>query len=260
VELCGELIFVSLAKEGPSLAEFLGPYFEIFAGAFGSPYRQAWTYDATYEANWKVFIENTLESYHVPTVHPNTLKTLPPEEQSFHELNERYTWYRLDDPSLGVLAWCARRFGLPATYQYEHHTVHPNIDYIQIDTARMLMTVVPVTPTTCRHRVLLYTVRGEKPGYLREGLGWLLSRAVTAFLSKVNLEDVRLYPQIQRGIEASHHPGVIGTREERIYVFQKYIVDRCADTAGAAEDLPLRAGGSASVEMGDPPLAASPER
>lgn len=40
---------------------------------------------------------------------------------------------------------------------------------------------------------------------------------------------------MQRGLEASPHRGVIGTREERIYVFQKYVLDTC----GGAAKLPL---------------------
>ena len=234
-ETCGELIFVSLAEEGPGLAEFLGPYHAVLAAAFASPYRQCWTWDATYDANWKVFIENTLESYHVPVVHPNTLKKLPPEEISTHELNERYTWYRMEDRSLGFLAWCAKRFGQPATYLYEHHNIHPNINYSTIDGTRVLMSVYPVSPTTCRHRAVLFTIRGDAPGPFREAAGWLLSRVITAFVSKVNREDLGLLPDIQRGLEASHYRGVIGTREERIYAFQKYIVDRVDDARNAGE-------------------------
>src|SRR5262249_14852355 len=62
---CGELIFVSLA-EGPSLEDFLGPFHRTCAVWFSRPYGPKWTWQADYQANWKVPIENSLESYHVP--------------------------------------------------------------------------------------------------------------------------------------------------------------------------------------------------
>src|ERR671936_239996 len=36
---CGELVFVSLSAEGPSLAEHLGDYFPKMAESFGPPFR-----------------------------------------------------------------------------------------------------------------------------------------------------------------------------------------------------------------------------
>src|SRR5262249_17105260 len=77
-EVCGDLIFVSLDKEGLSLADHLGPYYSRFTHAFASPYRHAWTWDAACPANWKIFIENSLESYHVPSVHSKSFGRLPP--------------------------------------------------------------------------------------------------------------------------------------------------------------------------------------
>lgn len=232
---CGELIFISLARDGPDLPEYLGRYYGVLAKAFATPYRQAWTWDATYEVNWKVFIENTLESYHVPVVHPKTLKKMPHEKVCEHALDERYTWFRTEDRSLGFLAWCAQRFGLKATYIYEHHNLHPNINYSTSDGLQVLMTVFPTSARSCRHRAFLYTVRGERPSWLGEAFGWLLARVITMFVRKINQEDLSLLPDVQRGLEASPYRGVIGTREERIYAFQKYVVDRCGDeTASAA--------------------------
>ncbi len=45
-------------------------------------------------------------------------------------------------------------------------------------------------------------------------------------------EDSPIFPALQRGVEASTFPGVIGTREERVYTFQEFLVNRC----GTPED------------------------
>jgi choline monooxygenase len=233
-EICGELVFVCLAPQAPSLTDHLGSYWTLFASSFSPPYRAAWTYDASYAANWKVFVENSLESYHLPVVHPKTFGKLPPEANCEHGLDARFTWYRAHDDELAPLAWVAERFGVPSTRTYEHHNLHPNITYSQSDCVRLIMSVFPTSPTTCRHQAWLFTVRGERPGWIKEGFGWLLARAISRFASKVVQEDVGIYPDVQRGMEASSARGVIGTREERVYVFQKYVLDGCADRQHAA--------------------------
>jgi choline monooxygenase len=238
-EACGDLIFICLEEGAPSLADQLGPYHLRFAQSFASPYRQARTWDASSRANWKVFIENSLESYHVPIVHPKTFSNLQPEDACEHALTDRYTWYKTIDESLSYLSWCARRFGLPATRTYEHHNIHPNLNFICLDGVRLLMTVFPTSATTCRHRACLFTVRGENPDWFHQVFGWLLAQAITLFVGKVNKEDLAIYPDAQRGMEASTFRGVIGTREERVYVFQKYVFDRCG---ASAQDRTIAAG------------------
>ena len=41
-------------------------------------------------------------------------------------------------------------------------------------------------------------------------------------------EDRAIFDAQQRGIQASPHRGVIGTREERIHIFQRYLCERMA--------------------------------
>ena len=44
---------------------------------------------------------------------------------------------------------------------------------------------------------------------------------------KVFAEDGAIYAGVQQGMAASPHPGVIGTREERIYHFQQFVLEEC---------------------------------
>ena len=237
-ELCGDLIFICMDNSAPGLAHYLGPYYSRFARSFALPYWQVWTWDASYQANWKIFIENSLESYHVPIVHSKSFGKLAPEQLCEHELTDHYTWYKTVDDSLRILGWSARRFGLPETRTYQHHHVHPNLNFSCLDGVHLLMTVFPTSPTTCRHRACLFTIRGENPGWVRLAFGWFMAKIAILYVQQVNKEDRALYPDVQRGMEASAFRGVIGTREERIYAFQKYVLDRCGasvgDHAGAA--------------------------
>jgi choline monooxygenase len=236
-QACGDLIFICFDDDAPDLKDYLGPYYSRFAQSFASPYRQARTWHGTAQANWKVFIENSLESYHVPMVHPKTFGTFPPEQACAHDLQDHHTWYRTIDDSLRHLGWAVERFGVPATNSYEHHNIHPNLNFSSLDGVRLLMTVFPTSPTTCQYHTHLFTIRGDAPDFLHQALGWLLAQMISLFVGRVNKEDTALYPDIQRGLQASPFRGVIGTREERVFAFQKYVLDRCERGCQAGPEL-----------------------
>jgi len=75
-ETWDQLIFVNFASEGPSLAEYLGNIRERcrdfpFAG-LGFVERR----DYVVNCNWKVYVDNFLEGYHIPVVHPGLMKEI----------------------------------------------------------------------------------------------------------------------------------------------------------------------------------------
>lgn len=228
----GELVFVSLADDGPSLAEYLGRYYEFFLEFGDGSYRQAWKWDATYDANWKIPLENSLESYHVPCLHSKTFGGLPREENCAHELDERFTTFRFRDPSWQnrLQAWWVRRLGLPADLDYMHHHLHPNVTFVKLAVLRMVHVIWPTSPTSCRHLAWTFTARGHRPGLVRRISAAVLSPITVFFARQVTLEDRGIFADVQKGLEASVHRGVIGTREERIFLFQKYVLDKCFGT------------------------------
>jgi phenylpropionate dioxygenase-like ring-hydroxylating dioxygenase large terminal subunit len=77
VATLGQLVFVSLAKDGPSLREALGePTSALIEQVVSSDYRQVAAWTIEHAANWKIPVENALESYHIPEVHPKTFRKL----------------------------------------------------------------------------------------------------------------------------------------------------------------------------------------
>jgi choline monooxygenase len=93
---------------------------------------------------------------------------------------------------------------------------------------RLVQTVEPLTPTTSRHRAWLYTLDGAR----RNPWAWLmrlvLRPIVVSTTRRILWEDAGIFAEVQRGMEASRFKGVIGTREERVYAFQRYVRDRLA--------------------------------
>jgi choline monooxygenase len=71
-----DFIFVNFSGHGPSLAEYLGNIPELardlsFAG-LGLVERR----DYIVNCNWKVYVDNYLEGYHIPIVHPGLMKEI----------------------------------------------------------------------------------------------------------------------------------------------------------------------------------------
>jgi phenylpropionate dioxygenase-like ring-hydroxylating dioxygenase large terminal subunit len=240
VDSCGDLVFVNLGDNGVSLREWIGPLWEVWQASYGGAYRHAATWEADFPCNWKVVLENSLESYHIPEVHPKTFKEFPDESNAWHELTERFTSFRTIPPHdlIGRMTdWIVRRLGHPVAHEYWHRVLHPHATGSSLDVFKMMQCVFPTGPATCRYRCIMFTLRGTSRGpaawVLYRFLRWLTKRVG----KQVFTEDASIYAGVQRGMAASPHPGVIGTREERIYVFQKYVLDH---TRGATE-LPLAA-------------------
>lgn len=231
-ETCGQLVFVSLDDHGPGLREFLGPYYEPASGGFAAPYRFIWSYVADYACNWKVPIENSLESYHVPCLHKKTFGDFPAEELCEHDLEENWTTFRTPEPdnaATRIQRWFVRQLGRQPRSIYTQHHTHPHVTFASLDVFHLVQMFMPTSPKTCRHLVWLYSLHGQSPW---NPWTWLLGRllrvGVKTVARQIVLEDAAIYADIQRGLEASVHPGVIGTREERVYAFQDYVVRTCA--------------------------------
>jgi choline monooxygenase len=71
VESWNGLLFANLDRDAPPLLEFLGDLGErSFGGALAA--RKEWMVNC----NWKVYVDNYLEGYHIPIVHPGLFKEI----------------------------------------------------------------------------------------------------------------------------------------------------------------------------------------
>lgn len=248
VATCGKLVFVSLDEDGPSLREQLGEVYEICEDRFGDDWRSVMEWDEAYECNWKVAIENSLEAYHVPNVHPGSFGADPDEERSEHGVIANGTWFETDLPfdRHGWLAnWFQRReqsvvrmTGRTPTNRYRQVHVFPNLLFSFTDQISLCHGVLPTGPTTARG-IARQTCLGGGSGYdPRQWMVGLWSRISARVTRWILSEDLALYADIQRGLEASTARGILGRCEERIHAFQEYLYDalrlhnRGDDTAG----------------------------
>ena len=75
VEYCGDFIFFSRSPK-QSLKEQLGEFFPFLEKISYSITRRRDMNRTPFASNWKLSLENALENYHVPSIHPHTLSPL----------------------------------------------------------------------------------------------------------------------------------------------------------------------------------------
>jgi choline monooxygenase len=263
-ETCGQLIFVTLSDETPPLAEWLHPVFELIQSSFDQRWRQYFVIEPTIEANWKLPVENALESYHIDCVHQKTFGKFPPEESCRHDLAERYTAFHThgrDEHTF--LRWlegmCVRASGRDPDYTYLHLHLYPHLLFSSTQMFSFVQTVIPLGPNRHRSiwRMFAWSGRGAS---LASRVGWwILSVWGRRFWSRVVDEDAGILPHAHRGMAAPLHPvgGMIATREERIWHFQQYIRQMCGDGSQAGDLLAAR-GAQSAAECGESQRLADP--
>ena len=233
LEECGDLLFVSLADSGPSLREHLGNYFDLVDELFRPPYQQIWTWEKEFDCNWKVPVENTVETYHLPSVHKGYFSGVYPSEGAqTHELNDRYSTLTYDLSEDPKVTRNSRRVlkalgGRQPDDQYRHHIRHPNLVFATSDLFLHAQVYLPVSATRTLTIVRFFAYQGTN----KNPWAWF-NRRISNWVGRkmdleVQTEDARVFDQAQQGIEKTRYKGCLGTREERIYVFHNYIHQRC---------------------------------
>lgn len=230
VETCGELVFVRPAATGTDLRTWLGDWFDRVAAAFSAPYRCNWRYAADFACNWKIPVENTVETYHLPLVHPTTLGGfgLIPEEAQKHWLEDRSTTLVFDlgrdsEPvkkQRQVVGWLG---GGTTSDQYVHHHVFPNLVFTTSDLFTYCQVYLPTGPTTSRTLAWMFSLDGTRRNPFARVIAGMVARHGVKANTAIQREDSSVFAAQQKGITATAFTGCIGTREERIWCFHDYL-------------------------------------
>ncbi|MEY4509225.1 MAG: 2-halobenzoate 1,2-dioxygenase large subunit [Pseudomonadota bacterium] len=229
VERLGPLVFVSLTATGPSLRDTFGPiYTELEQALEGT--QLAIGQRSGHAANWKIPVENAVESYHVPLVHPSTFQSYLPEELHHHELEPTYSRYRPTAPPSWREQLAFAGFGVmlrsSRARRYQHIHVLPNylITYsgIYVEVGE----IVPLAVDRCRRDMYGFLPSDVRKNPVSIALDEVHRRLLRRGADAILAEDSSVWPHVQAGSGHSVGPGVLGAREERVYHFQRYVAAR----------------------------------
>lgn len=234
----GQLVFATREPDAPELASWLDPRTAALASGWFSPrWRLAFAWSLDHPCNWKIPLENVLESYHVDALHTNPLARHPGLFEVFgtrhgatldaavHTLTPRYTEYHDVMGARSRAYRAALDLAWPdADVGYVHHHAFPNLVIAHTSIVSFAQVVVPTSPATSHSEIRLFVRRGARG---REAVAAALTPALAlaarGLLGMVLREDAAVYADVQRGMTASTLRGVLGAREERVHAFQSYI-------------------------------------
>lgn len=239
-ETLGALVFVTLDDHAPALTEHLGPRVTAtIERLFGRGQRQGVARTMEHPCNWKIPLENVLESYHVPMLHQNVIARHPRVFRLFqgtpaaprHELDARYT---VVHDALGadsrLYRGVLRRLRPDASTAFEHVHAFPSMLLGETAVLSFLQVVLPVTATTSRSMVRMFLDVGQRDRPIGErAFARVADRVAEALFVGLMREDTPVFPDVQRGMAASEQRGVLGSMEARLHAFHDYVASACAD-------------------------------
>jgi choline monooxygenase len=198
VENWGPYVFVNLGRDAASLFEFLGAIPEEVNRA-GFPVDQMQFVERReylVRCNWKVYIDNYLEGYHIPMAHPGL----------FREID--YAQYRVDTfryyssahapirPVAGEVDARDRRYvRSEAESRALYYWLFPNF-------------MINIYPDNLQANIRFFLGPGT-------GEGWESLQQSIAFSDQIQKEDIEICEQVQRGLQSeSYQQGRLSAKRE----------------------------------------------
>lgn len=229
VDQIGQFVFVRVASSGPSLREQLGPMAELLetlAPTFSTPFEQQ---ACDWACNWKIGVENTLESYHVGFAHQETLAAVldsrgeitnqPPHSAVRHELlPESIAWWN-DALRRSRLGRCE------AYGDYRHFFIYPNLCIgLTYGALLSVQTFEPLTPDACRLKYRLLLPNPREVQDVPPAFCCVLCDYLREFNEQVLEEDRGPVQWCQEGCREMRRAACLGASESRISAFLNAVV------------------------------------
>lgn len=231
-ECAGEFIFVRLADTGPALPDYLGESWDFLRLISQGMTGVLDEFRGEVQANWKVVIENSLEGYHVPSVHNATLMNV-----QGMDLGGESPVDHLDDPRHSHMThranpdWVARfarmekKIGRwPVRFEhYFHRLIFPNLtvtSFMGYSFHVQAFEPSDVERTTVHSRTVGVSFDDQSP--TGAALIERMHADGHAFTRRVFEEDGGICAKVQAGIRQARRPAQIGEGvEDRVAHFQR---------------------------------------
>lgn len=183
----GPLVFVRVRPDGPSLQEVFSGLTELVEledlGSFQFAHRKDWFLDC----NWKVYVDNYLEGYHIPIVHPSLNDELDYENYRV----ETREWFSIQHSPIKA----ARRLRVSEDAgDAQYFWIYPNL-------------MINVYPDNFSTNLILPLGPGRTltvfEWYFRdpERSRALVEETVT-FSDEIQIEDIDICEAVQRGLRS----------------------------------------------------------
>jgi choline monooxygenase len=231
VDRWGPFVFVCLSDDAPALAEVMGAIGSEVADAGYDVERMRLVERREYEiaCNWKVYVDNYLEGYHLPIAHPQLFKEL---DYDTYRVEEHRYYSKQHAPIRELkpgeeLGRDRRYLRLPGQEENAlYYWLFPNTMF-NIYQDNMSSNVV--LPLGVDRTLTVFEWFFAEPG---TGPGWESMQQTVAFSDEIQQEDIVICEQVQRGLRSrSYEAGRFSAkRENGVYHFQNLVREFLGDS------------------------------
>ncbi|WP_304237594.1 SRPBCC family protein [Jiulongibacter sediminis] len=230
LDTCGKFVFVNVSNDAPLLTEFLGSSAEKLLEISSMLGRKAEHYEIQNKANWKIVIENTLEGYHISSVHPNTFY-----KQGFnlkstvdfgnHGDHTDMTLHLSENAEKDKKRERFHKLLKDRPFQpdgFYHLLVFPNLSIGSLfGVTAYIGSIEPVSENESVFSYDLYETNFGEGRLIDENISEVLRYSSIEFTRTTLEEDREICENVQKGIEQSNALiGVLNSSEVRIWDFQ----------------------------------------
>jgi choline monooxygenase len=214
----GPMVFACLDAEAPPLAEWIGELGQSLARARADEMEIAFTIDYEVAVNWKVYVENGLEGYHIGFVH-DFLTDFVQVRDGAENFFERFSSYTLASISPQYLDLAPPPPHLPPADRRRVRFGHlfPNLIPVLTPFDFSYLRIDPIAPDRIRLRGRSFDLGGDVTA-TRE-----LRREA---FDRTNKQDIAIVERVQRGLRARGLPAGVHSDmlEGRIAHFERQVV------------------------------------
>ena len=201
------LVFVALDDSVPDFDDVYGGIVERIAPIDLSAMRYLRRDSYDIDCNWKVYIDNFLEGYHLPHVHPGLSKVL---DYRVYD-TELFPWYSLQNSPLRDSGGA---YGEGEAFYYH---VYPNV-MLNIMPGRLQTNrILPLGPVRCRVEFDYYYAQDEQ--------AMARIAADQSFSDEVQAEDIAICEAVQKGLASGFYDAgrLCPKRESGVWHFQNLL-------------------------------------
>jgi len=193
VATLGPLLFVNPSASGPSFEEWIGDIPRETAPLRLRDMHFVKRVEYVLDCNWKVYVDNYLEGYHIPTVHPGLYKQI--DYANYHVDTFRY-YSRQDSPIRVEDTVYRRNLEADAAPQALYYWIFPNLMFNLYPDNLQTNLIVPLGPEKTLTIFDWYFLNAD-----REDIEQQFANSF-AFSDPIQSEDIAICESVQLGLRS----------------------------------------------------------